>query len=214
MIATKPQILSKIYEREQALAALGPGLTEEVIETAIRRSEAERDLCTAHDPTCLPGIIAWGRCNRFLRDRLVLLKWEANDDRNYPTVINPKGTVAIAVATGDEGTGLAEKHPGTKFPKGIVTQSAVDGNVQFLFAEMAHQKSLDAKRATWLLLKRRVTNSVHVELSLPSQISSDGIIRGWNRRIIFPTITLETDIPVQDDTGDTIDIPVIRRNSN
>lgn len=215
MIASKPKVLRKIFERQQELAAIGKGLTEEVIENAIRQSETERDSCTAHDPNCLPGILAWGRCNRFLRDQLVLVKWHANDDRNYPTVVSPDGTRAIAVATGDEGTGQADKHPGTKFPKGIVTQDAVDGNVQALLFEIepTEKKEQEPPRITWLLLKRRVNNTVEFELSLPNNISSDGIIKSYHKRIIFPSIMLESNVKVQDDTEEAVDIPVLRRQA-
>ncbi len=213
MIESKHQVFKKVFERQQELAALGKGLSEEVIENAIRQSETERDSCTAHDPTCLPGFLAWGRCIRFLRDQLVLMKWRANDDRNYPTVVSPNGEVAIAVATGDDGTGQEDKHPGTKFPKGTVTQDAVDVNVQCLLFEETPEARQEPPRATWLLLKRRVNNVVYFELSLPNKISSDGVIKSYHKRIIFPAITLESNVIVQDDTEDAIDVPVLRRDA-
>lgn len=96
---------------------------------------------------------------RALRDFLIPQKWEKNDDGNFPTVVSPDGKVAIAVATGDAGTGKAEATPKTKYSKGVAVEAAISRNLNSLFPEereaaQAAKEKLENKQ-TWILLKRR-----------------------------------------------------------
>lgn len=60
---------------------------------------------TAHEPPSGPGQIIWIKTVRALRDKLVPRGWTTDDTDNYATVVSPDGSMAIAVAAGDERTG-------------------------------------------------------------------------------------------------------------
>jgi hypothetical protein len=124
--------------------------------------------------------------------------------------------MAIAVATGDEGTGLAEILPTTKTPKGPSTVEAVTTNqLAFEFAVAASKpaaevaEDADEERVTWILLVHRAKNEVRSEISLPSSIGPDGRIDGWAERILLTAVPIDGDLmdivpPVQPDI--TIDV--------
>ncbi len=143
-----------------ALADLG--LSSDILFQVIEQGEIARANCTANDPPCVPGIYSWGSTVRAFRDILIPEGWTKSDEGNYSTVVNPDGSFCIAVLTGDEGTGLADHEPTSKYPKGAKTRDAVIANQGCLFPEMqkaveeelARQAAAD-KRITWILLKRR-----------------------------------------------------------
>ena len=102
------------------------GLTNEILREAILTGEAARDNCTANDPPSAPGFAAWARTVRALREILLPNNWSKNDDNNLSTVVSPDGSFAIAVVTGDEGSGQAGAKPQTKYPKGPATIAVID----------------------------------------------------------------------------------------
>src|SRR5262249_26520522 len=120
------KIKTKPYEIINALHELGRGLTVEVIEQAIKAGEIARDSCTKNDPPSTPGFVAWSVTVRTFRDLLIPQGWERNDDQNFSTVISPDKDYAIAISTGNDGTGDETKEPNTKYPRGAATQAAVD----------------------------------------------------------------------------------------
>ena len=193
------------------------GLTERIVTDSILEGEAARNSCTPNDPNCLPGVLAWGRTVRALRDFLIPQKWEKNDDGNFPTVVSPDGKIAIAVATGDAGTGKEEAIPKTKYPKGVAVEAAISRNLNSLFPEIraaaqVEKEKLDDKQ-TWILLKRREKDTVYAELSLPASLKIDEQVKEWLVRIILDPITTAANVEVVDDTADeTLDVPVRRRS--
>jgi hypothetical protein len=134
-------------------------------------------------------------------------------------VIDPTGRVAIAVATGDDGTGRANASPSTKAPKGPSTIGAVNANqFQLSFMEpitlQAPAKPVDPgdERVTWVLLIHRAINEVRCELSLPFSMSSDGHIDGWRERILLGSVQLDGDlVEIAPPTSPDITIDVKRR---
>lgn len=202
-------------EVADALAELG--LTTEILIEAIIRGEIARDRCTANDPPCAPGFYAWSGTVRGLRDILLPQGWTRNDDDNYSRVVSPDKLIALAVVTGDDGTGNREVDPKTKYPKGPATQAAVSSNQWSLnFGEDASDESAneDAETwITWMLLKKRSGDSVLAELSLPSSMTDDGQVESWQTRIILNPIVIEPNIEVEDESSETpIDVPVRRRS--
>lgn len=205
---------------KQYLAALG--LDEDILRDAIIAGESDRVHCTPNDPPSFHGVVAWARSLRRLREILILKDWSRNDDGNYSTVVNPNGSMAIAVATGDKGTGLSDGNPKLKHPKGNMVRAAIARNVRYLFADMAKDAKakldkLEAaeKRMTWMLLKRRDKDTVFSELSLASRFSDGGQVERWQHRIILDPLDVEPMIDVRDDfdSGDMpIDVPVRRRS--
>lgn len=199
-----------------ALAQLG--LTTEVLIEAIRRGEIARDSCTANDAPNAPGFYAWAGTVRALRDILMPQRWTRNDDDCYSRVISPDSTIAIAVVTGDEGTGKRDASPKTKYPKGAATQAAVSSNQQSLrFEEFASAEDEADQTAetwiTWMLLKKRTDDSVFAELSLPLSMTKDGQVENWQTRIILDPILIDPNIEIEDDSSEPpIDVLVRRRS--
>jgi hypothetical protein len=197
-----------------ALAELG--LTAEVLIEAIRRGELARDGCTANDAPSAPGFYAWAGTVRALRDILMPRRWTRNDDVCYSRVISPDRTVAIAVVTGDDGTGKRGANPRTKYPKGAATQAAVSCNQQSLrFEEFAPVEDEGTAETwiTWMLLRKRTGDSIFAELSLPLSMTRDGQVESWQTRIILDPILIDPNIEIEDDSSEPpIDVPVRRRS--
>jgi len=210
----RPLIKQGVITVTNALSELG--LDFETIRDAVLTGEVARDSCTANDPPSVPGFNAWSNTVRALREKLIPKGWERNDDFQLSTVVNPSGTLAIAVVTGDDGTGRTDADPKTKYPKGPATGAAVNRN-RFLplfdgWRPNSNEGKDKKKQATWMLLRKRVKDAVLVELSLPASMTDEGQVQGWLTRIILDPITIEPTIEVEDaPAGQPIDVPVRRR---
>jgi len=196
------------------------GLEEEPLRDVVRRGYLAYITCTANHPRLIPSIWAWGETVRALREYVLPIGWRRSDENNYSLVIDPTGRVAIAVATGDEGTGVPAAFPSTKAAKGQSTLDAVTVNrMQLsLFMEPEPPKPADspddpeAERVTWLLLIHRTANEVRCELSLPSSMGVDGRIDDWRERIFIGAVPLDGDlVEVVPPTLPDITIDVKRR---
>lgn len=177
------------------------GLEKDILIDVVRQGHLAYIGCTANHPPLLPGILAWGETVRALREALFPASWSRSDDGNYSLVISPNGQVAIAVATGDEYTGLEQGIPSNKARKGSNTRKAVNYN-QYCFEFGAPENLPDTgsddqeKRSTWILLVHRDTpKEVRCELSLPASIT-EGHIDSWNERIILGSFPFESDVSV------------------
>ncbi len=195
------------------------GLEERDLRDAVHQGMLARSECTANDPPLTPGYNAWSRTVRALREKLIPKRWLRSDEGNYPLVVNPEGDLAIAVATGDEGTGLVQVNPMTKSPKGPRTQSAIEVN--------EYQRSLfeglpgfevpttpHNDRVTWILLQHYDLKSKEVRFELSCPSSCAGKVDGWSERIIFNAAPFDQapviPVPLVSNIPD-IDIPLVRR---
>lgn len=208
--------VSEVYGRLTELGLTENSLREPVMQGMLARSE-----CTLNDPPLYAGFATWARTVRCLREKLIPQPygWSRSDEGNYPLVVSPDGTIAIAVATGDENTGNPNVTPMTKSPKGPRTQSAIEVNQyqgslfesipDFEISEMPH-----GNRVTWILLQHydQVRKEVRFELSLPTSYS--GKVDGWSERLIFGALPLDPTssipVPVLPNLPD-IDVPLRRR---
>jgi hypothetical protein len=190
-----------IESNETQNKLLSMGLTEELLLNVVRSGVLARRDCTANHPPIYAGISAWANAVRTLREQLLPKSWTRTDEGNYSLVIHPNGSIAIALATGDENTGSHAATPMTKSPKGPSTRSAIAVNLSqmSLFQEYEDlgsgiDSSNTESRFTWLFLMARVGNKVKSELSLP--ISCVGKVNAWEERIILSDIDLDpnTDI--------------------
>ena len=209
----QPNVKATFREVTDALADLG--LTAEILYDAILRGETARDSCTANDPPNAPGFYSWAGTVRALRDILVPLGWVRNDDVNYSRIVNEVLNIAIAVVTGDEGTGNRDFNPKTKYPKGPATQAAVTLNQDSLFGQFSAPTENENENnwITWMLLRKRNGNTVYAELSLPSLMSKDGQVERWESRIILEPMTFDPLIDIDEDSGEPpIDVLVRRRS--
>src|ERR1041385_3263678 len=205
------------------------GLTPEDLIEAIRFGESHRALCTPDDPPSYHGVTAWARTVRGLRiGKLRHENWTKDDCGNYSTIVNPDKSLAIAVVTGDDATGIFDtakpfSQPKLKYTKGNKTREAVERNSlnPFLFDDMAAdaraklaQIEAAENRTTWMLLRRRKKDTVYAELSLPWKFSDAGQVSSWKHRIILDPMDVERILEMLDnsgnDSGDVIDVPVQR----
>src|SRR5438034_4977724 len=104
----------------------GLGLSVDELREAILIGESARDACTPNDPPSAPGFYAWAKTVRALGEILIPKGWTRNDDEKLSIVLSPNAQKAIAVATGDEGTGILGALPKTKYPKGPATVAIVE----------------------------------------------------------------------------------------
>lgn len=193
-------VRDEAWDVRNRLAELG--LEHEPLQDVVRRGYLAYITCTANHPPFMPAIWAWGETVRALREYLLPRGWRRSDDYNYSLVIDPAGRVAIAVATGDDGTGRPEASPSTKAAKGPSTFEAVIANQLLLGfmepdgapAPAKPSDSSDDPVATWFLLIHRATDEVRCELSLPFSIGPDGHIDGWRERILLGSVPLDGDL--------------------
>lgn len=193
------QIHVELGDVNTRLAELG--LEETRLAEIVRRGYVAFASCTPNDPPLYPGFSAWATMVRALREYL-LPEWERSDENNYSLVINPAGTVAIAVATGDDATGQSDAIPTTKSSKGPSTVEAVTSNQMQLelpyefppVAAPARPANPDEQRMTWILLVHRALGEVRCELSLPTSMGVDGRVDGWRERIILGAVPTDPEI--------------------
>lgn len=193
------QIYARTEEIDGRLVQLG--LEESRLAEIVRRGYIAFASCTPNDPPLYPGFSTWATMVRGLREYL-LPDWERCDENNYSLVINPTGTMAIAVATGDDATGRSEVSPTTKSSKGPSTIDAVTSNqmqleLPYIFdaaPTSTREASLDDQRMTWILLVHRARDEVRCELSLPTSMGPDGRVDGWRERIILKAIPTDPDL--------------------
>ncbi|ABL01256.1 hypothetical protein [Pelobacter propionicus] len=205
---------------ESRLLEVGLPCVEE-IHAAIKNGELHRDSCTANDPRGLPGLLAWGKTVRGLRDTLAPKGWTRFEGNNLAVALDSTGTTAIAVATGDKCTGDPKRTPETKYPKGPAIAAAIEQNIiqlvqtAFSFVEELEQAQQKPPVYTWLLLISRNKNEVHSELSLPRLITEKGHVVEWEERILLPPFPIDDESgPLnyeEENAGDDIVVEISRR---
>ena len=212
-----PAILSVYSKRDDVKSRLASlGLTEEPLVHAARRWYLSGISFTANHPSFGIGIAAWMEAVAALREGLLPIGWMRSDEKNYALVVDPGGSMAINVATGDAGTGLPTANVSNKAPKGVSTADAISVNqvqleLELPVPDMPHIRG-DEGPLTWFLLLHRAGNEVRCELSLPSQISPDGRITRWQERIMLPFIPLdESEIEIAMPEGPNLHIDVKRK---
>jgi hypothetical protein len=198
------------------------GLEAEPLREVVRRSFHAYISCSPNHPPLVRGIWAWGEAVRALREYTLPNGLRRSDQNNYSVVIDDERGIAVAVATGDEATGITELSPTTRAVKGISTLLAVVANQAqlSLFSDtdmpaVPQEVAEDAARedvVTWILLIHRAKNEVRCELSLPSSMGTDGRINAWHKRIILDAVPVDGDQMdiVVPDVPD-IDVDVQRR---
>jgi hypothetical protein len=188
------------------------GLKEPILLEALRQANLYRVRTTPHHPRLYRYQVMTAETIAALRDLLVPEGWAKLDEGQYELTINPTGTMAIAVASGDENVARVERTPSNKSPKGRHTIAAVASNRQadmFAYLLPAEGKlAADVSRDTWVLLHRVTKNGIYAELSRPTEISDDGMIDKWSERILLGKIELDGD-PIQVTAPDQPDIDIV-----
>ncbi len=196
------------------------GLQEEPLKDAVRRGQLAFLNCTPNHPPPFPGMSAWAETVCALREYLIPAGWQRSNDNNYALSVDRAGQVAIAVATGNDGTGRADATPSTNARKGPSTSDAIAANqLRFSFMDQpvpprGAPAAAGSGRATWILLIHRATGEVRCEISLPISIGEDGHIDAWRERILLGPIPLDGElaeaVPAPPSLPD-IDVSIRRR---
>lgn len=185
-----------------------------------------RDETTAHDVPSMPGTLQWGKTHRGLCDVLVPKSWSYDQSDDFPRIFHPHKPLAITVWNGDWRTGLKDKTPAPRQPRGAENEKAVRENARTLFDDYWRNPEYlnrNLKRAgiqTWVALVYidDRNEEVRIEVSLPEALFSGGGSTAWRTRIILSAQPF-IDLPLRNtgpnplpniDSG-AIDVPVKRR---
>lgn len=159
----------------------------EILTGAMTAGQHALAACTLDRPPMARGVHVWGTIIESLRQLGRPLGWQRSEGK-LATVLSGDGLVQITVATGDEATGIEAATPRTKYPRGAASIEAIEDNQLTLFPGLLPIKKRPIAKPgvlTWLLLHRRLKDSVRWEISLPKTVDSDGMILSWEDRIIF-----------------------------
>lgn len=148
------------------------GVPEKLLREAIEAAERFRRGMNPNHPPLAIGFMPWSELVCALRDLLMPVGWLKSDEGGLPLVIHPSGTLAIAVLTGNEGTGIDDSDLRSKYPRGPRTKTLVANNAnQLEFRKLPFQAkpSADAcqRILTWYLMLCRTPDEVRFELALP-----------------------------------------------
>lgn len=180
------------YDVRRRLAELD--LEEEPLRAAVGKGHLRWASCTDNHPRIYAPLVAWAETVAALREYLRTMQWASSDENNYSLAISPDGSLAIAVATGNEGTGRVDLSPSTTAAKGKNTVAAVmvNQNQLQLFdplpSTISATRASTQERTTWLLLIRREEGEIRCELSLPVSVDSDMRVHQWRERILLRAI--------------------------
>ena len=190
---SQTQVFEIPQDVDVRLAQLGLG--QSLLSDVLLQANLYRVRLTAHHPRLYRYQVMSGETVAALRDQLIPLGWNKSDDGNYELTVNDEGNIAIAVASGDEGTGNPRRTPSNRSPKGRHTVDAIAVNRQAdLFADLLPPaKVLETTVDTWVLLHCVKADKIEAELSRPNEIGEDGKIISWSERILLPAIPLDAE---------------------
>ena len=193
-------------------ALTGLDLTEGLLLGAVVHGYSARANCTANHPPLFQSLVPWGETVKALREQLAPTGWIRDDEKNYSRVIHPNGCLAIAVATGDEATGIASSIPTTSSPKGSSTADALRVNQSQAWLPGMEPEAEKNQPTTWILLVHYAHNEIRCELSLPVKLGRDGRISEWRERILLKSIPLDSEpIEIVPSTQTDIDVVIQRK---
>jgi hypothetical protein len=205
-------IYSEPEEVGARLQALG--LREDVLVDSVRSGLNWMFSCTLNDVPNFAGYAMWDKIIRFLREDLLPQGWERNNSRNYATTVHPEGLCTLAVAAGNAATGRPDREPSTRTAKGPVTREHIArNNGQLDFGEVydafpAPKKQYFDGGPTYLLLHYwdEETETVWVELSMPSEMTAEGLVTRWAERIVLGAYHVDPGMAVDPATPQPDDI--------
>jgi len=198
MMNTAQKITTDQVSAEEVLHGLGldiPLLTE-----AILKGQAKRNEATPNHPANTGGTYFYHETVRAVRDRLVPMGWKRERVGNLELTLSPCRKIALAVSGGDHNTGMPDKDPCTRNPKGSQTRRVVSHNEhQYTFDfEPDFAVPDEVKSGThydyevWWLLSflDKALKQIRSELSLPIGMNEMNRISKWRHRVLLPSVSL------------------------
>ncbi len=180
------------------------GLESQALLEVLCRGYMALALSTQNHPPLYSSFSAWANTVCALREYLIPQGWDRCDENNYSLVVDEKKEIAIAVATGDEGTGRPDMNPTTKSPKGPSTVDAVTTNQLQLAlplelpanpasAQPVHQKN---RWVTWIFLVHWAMREIRCELSLPLLMGDAARLGIWKERILLKPVPTDSALKI------------------
>jgi hypothetical protein len=211
------------FKREQQLRQLG--VSEQILQTALDAGDQAALRCTPNHPKMAPGMYRFNETVASLGEQLSKDGWTREDYKGFATVVRPNARVAIAVASGDDGTGNLYDDVTTRSPKGIATFEAISENLLLplddryvadneRIATRAGQADLENSTITYFLLHDRRGGIRYSELSRPMSINQKGYAEKWGPRIPLKAQALDpVVVNVGEDPPVTPVVEIRRRDS-
>ena len=178
-------------DKESLLAAIG--ITEAECLDALAAGDSAAAACTLNHPPMASGFYRFAETVASLALQKGAEGWTRHDYKNFSTVVSPSGLFAIAVASGDAGTGDLSASVTTRSPKGVTTEEAIDVNLTLPFDERCIAENRKLKEqppaaakvqpTTFFLLHDRRDGVRYAELSRPQSIDERGYVTKWLPRI-------------------------------
>ncbi len=214
----------ELWEEHGAVTRLSDlGLSVPLLHEALMRADGAAATATPFHPTSFEGYMRWAALVSAARESLTSLGWSFDDPQNLPRAVDPSGTFALVVSSGDEFTGVTYApvgSPSTKNPKGAMIKQAVEVNEQFTLdlgprfsppAPMTPSSDL----VTWFLMYRYTPNEVFAEVSRPIAMAGAHVSE-WAERILLPTVPRDPGFVFpaasdEPDDGDLYNVELSRR---
>ena len=204
--------------REVRAALSRLGLTVEPLLDAVRGGYLARISRTENDAPNAAGLYQWNQTLRMLREHLVAIGWDRNNEKGLATVVNPMRVSRSVFRPGTRTPAIRPIFQAPSTRRALCTAFFVASNAQTeLFPELIApvRPSYDGSAiSTWALLFYTDFREIKSELSLPVFMDGSGQISGWKERIILPTIPLDGDgnkKTIEPDFGPAVDIDIRRR---
>lgn len=208
---TETKIIDDLEDVDQKLNAIGLDI-KLFQEVANHYALTVLDMDDTH-PSWARAITPMGEAHHALKQNAREYGWVGNETKGFSLAVNETHKLAINIAKGCENTGNPKLNPMTA-PKGVFTLQAVNQNQ--LTLDLGDNPKIEPLRTdgmlTYYLLLRYQSGKVQSELSLPALLNDEKRIHKWHERILFPTISLDTE-PESSKRDDSIivDVPVRRK---
>ena len=209
---------ARVFEGPSAVAKLASlGLAPEPLIQAAQAWDMERRNSSPLEPSVAPGFKAWAAGFRRLAELLIPRGWVKTETKGLPRVLNPRSRIAIAVVSGDEGTGRAQGRPHSKAARGkqsvfLVRSNQIQLGLPFVEGERFRALPAEVEQTTWwLLVHSDGHGTLRAELSLPIGLSDANRLVFSEDRIIIEIPELPGDrLGGSDDEEPplAIDVPV------
>ena len=201
------------------------GFSTELLRTAAARAlRAARETDGVHSQPSAAGSRFYHSLVEEIRSEIDTLdNWSANQSDNNQTSprARRKDGLALAFAQGTAETGNITGLPKTKKKLGTFTllellRTTQQEPRQLEFGELSEEVE-DRPQTLWLLLfnRRDDNEQVSLEVSLPTGVSEDGRILGWDKRIVLDEVGMNDQI-MEDwnderDEGDDVAVAISAR---
>ena len=155
---------------------------------AVRYADAERALCTAHDPRGFDLITMNARLARALRDQFVGEEWELDETDNQPGIRNPRLKLRVIPCNFDQNAGNRLTDPTNLREKGAASSSKAQCNKTAWLPGLEPVAQDEPEEYDTFVLGTYVDDDgvVRAELSRPLNFSS-GKYTQFQPRIILLT---------------------------